>query len=278
MTVHESLKALLPAWGRRRLKEIRTARRRCRLLQRLQAVHGTSAPSGKYLTYFVMQGMTNRLKGHLMAACYAEVLNRTLVPFWQKTPECAAIFADLFDHAGEDWHYATQKVVTYSVETDMASAEPETLLQDPADLIVLDLDWQYIPMSALLRRLGDKSFSDSFQRTLPVRGDIVRRVDATADAWRRPMVGAQIRRGDFASFGQAHPTNRYIAATEAALKTRPEAGILLTSDARRSELADFVDHFWERCSFAESKSRDDEDGVRDAMYDLLLLSRCRYLI
>ncbi len=277
--LRETLKSIIPTAGLDQFKEARTAIRRRRMLRDLRRDIPIGSDGQKYVTYLVMQGLTNRFKAHVMAAHYASQLGRTLAPVWYKTPECHAGFEDLFSNSAAPWSYQTQRVVGYDVPRDRASAEISDLKDDHSDLLILDLDWQYTYMNNLTERIGGtQNFADLFVQTLHIRDDIQSRVATAVSEWGCPMTGVQLRRGDFIKFGMSVPIKFYINATENALATRPDSGIYLASDATRGELAAFLDHFGNRCVFTESQGRDNEGGIRDAMYDLLLLSRCSYLI
>jgi hypothetical protein len=278
-SLRKTVKSIVPAAGLDHFKKARTAIRRRRMLRDLRRDIRQGSDGRKYVTYLVMQGLTNRFKAHLMAAHYAEQLGRTLVPVWYKTPECHASFEDVFSNSAPAWSYQTKRVVGYDVARNRASAEISDMKDDHSDLLILDLDWQYTYMPRLTDRIGGtQKFADLFAQTLNVRDDIKSRVATTVAAWGCPMIGVQLRRGDFVKLGMSVPTEHYITAAKMALATRPDAKIYLASDATRSELAPFLDHFGTKCVFTERKGRDNEEGIRDAMYDLLLLSRCSYLI
>ena len=278
-SLRETVKSIVPAAGLDQIKKARTAIRRRRMLRGLRRDIRQGSDGRKYVTYLVMQGLTNRFKAHVMAAHYANELGRTLVPVWYKTPECHASFEDIFSNSALAWSYQTKRVVGYDVARNRASAEISDMKGDPSDLLILDLDWQYAHMHHLTERIGGaQKFAELFAQTLNIRDDIKSRVATTVAAWGCPMIGVQLRRGDFVRFGMSVPTEHYITAAKIALAARPDASIYLASDAARGELASFLDHFGNRCVFTESKGRDNEEGVRDAMYDLMLLSRCSYLI
>ncbi|SHM61914.1 hypothetical protein SAMN05443432_11036 [Roseovarius litoreus] len=278
-SVREALKSVAPVPVLDFYNLGRTTLRRRKIIQALEGQFKNGADGKKYLTYLVMQGMTNRIKAHIVAAHYAKCLGRTLVPVWQKTPECAAEFSDLFSNIQPEWSFETLKVLGYKAKTDKASEDLDTLKHEQCDLLVLDLDWQYIYMRNMIDRIGGEgAFVELFETSLTVRSDILTRVGHAVSSWARPMIGVQVRRGDFVKFRMAVPIERYIEAAELALQRRSDAGIYLASDASRMELEPFLEYFGDRCVFSESTRRDKGDGVRDAMYDLLLLSRCCHLI
>lgn len=277
--LRETIKSLLPAAARNEFASVRTHFRRSRIMRDLQRDHRRTQATGKYVTYLVMQGLTNRLKAHVMAAHVADRLGRVLVPVWYPTPECHATFEDLFDSPDAGWTYRTHRMLSYTVGADIANPGLYALHVEKADLLVLDLDWQYIYTEHLLNRVGGiEAFQALFARTATPQADILRRVEATVSGWDRPMIGVQIRRGDFVTFRQAISIQAYIDATERALEQQGDAGILLSSDASHAELEPFLVHFGSRVAFSESRGRGEQGGVCDALHDLLVLSRCHHLV
>ncbi|MEL6360253.1 MAG: hypothetical protein AAFR21_04155 [Pseudomonadota bacterium] len=237
--------------------------------------------AGPQITYLVKEGLTNRLKSHIIAAHIAKETGRFLQPIWRATPECNAMYTDLFVSGETQFAPPTfHRLVYYDETTNKASPSLHELLEIEDDLLVLDLNWQYARMGRLIEMIGGpQAFREIVRETLPVRDDLLTIADARRTDWPQTVIGVHIRFGDFVKFDQAIGIDRYITAVRAALERLPNAAVFVASDATVNQLQPFFDAMSnQRVLFEESPPRDDVTGVQNALIDILLLSSCDRLV
>ena len=269
----------MPTTLRAAYREHRQRRWRAAVLRKTLSGHKGIA-NGRYLTYLVKEGATNRLKAHIFAHALAEETGRTLVPCWYRNSECYATYTDLcIAQSSDDWRYADYLLVRYNETTDRADPELNLIRTSSVDLIVLDLSWQYARLAKLVDRLGGSAdYKHKALASFSPQPDILDQVKKRKTEWRGTMIGVHARFGDFVDFRQAINVERYITATKRALIEHPGAGIFLSSDGSAEQLAPFFAAFQEQITHQTSLGRDNIAGVQHAFADILMLRDCDHLI
>jgi hypothetical protein len=243
-------------------------RRRCREVLR-PAIPATTAAMPA-VTYLCHAGLANRLRVHLVAHAYALRHGRALHVHWPANEHFSAAFTDLF----EPLPAATlaRGALAFLARGDALKPLPDI------PVVVLRQDWQYIGPEELDAQTA--GFAASLRDALIPRPAVRLEVDRFAATVMWPAVGLHIRLGDFKDNGQALPIERFIAAVKAEdQRSRTQVPLMLASDGSAAELAPLYAAFPGRIHRRRGSSvRHGQDAVTDALVDLLLLARCRYVI
>ncbi len=229
----------------------------------------------RYVTYLCMAGLGNRLQAHIAAYSYGLRVGRRLLVRWTRNKHLGATFDDLFQPTFPSCcNYRSYTILRTHDHKNSANHH----FPEPSSELVAFGSW-FSPMNieALLSR--EHSLARHIAATLSPIPEIAERVSAGVAKFRRPIVGVHIRRGDFYDHGAAVPLDRYVTAL-VSLRNRYglESTCYVSSDAPDEELMPFLDRFdcirhshpiGPRGSLAEAK---------EALVDMLLLSRCDFLV
>jgi len=236
---------------------------------------GSVHASKRYVTYLCMGGLGNRLQAHIAAYSYGLSVGRQLVVRWTRNKQLYATFDDLFQPTLPSFcsykSYTILRIKDHKKSVNHYFSEPNS------NLVAFDSYFCPFNIDVLLSR--EHSLAHRISASLVPIPEIAERVDAGEAKFRRPIVGVHIRRGDWCNLGVDVPLDQYIIAL-VSLRNRHglDNACYLSSDAPDEELMPFLERFdcirhshpvGPRGTLAEAKA---------ALVDMLLLSRCDYII
>lgn len=255
----------------------RKVRERWHEIRLLQAIKRTGLYSSckRYVTYFCMYGLGNRLQAHIAAYAYSLSVGRQLVVRWTRNKHLNAAFDDLFQPTFPK--FCDYKNYTILRKCDHKKSANHYFPEPNSDLVVFDTQFHPFDLDVLLSR--EHSIARYITASLVPIPEIAERVNAGAAKFRRPIVGVHIRRGDWCDIGVDVPLDRYVTALVSLRKRYGFQGTCyVSSDADDEELMPFLERFdcirysnpvGPRGILAEAK---------EALVDMLLLSRCDYIV
>ena len=234
--------------------------------------HQTVKPS---VTYLCMSGLGNRLQAHVAAYAYGHRIGRQLIVRWTRNKALFATFDDLFQPTFPS--FCNYKSCTILRIKDHKKSANHHFPEPSSDLVAFDTQFAPFNIEALLSR--EHSLARDIAASLVPVPEIAERVDVGVAKFRRPIVGVHIRLGDWCDAGVDVSLDRYITALVSLRKRYGlESTCYVSSDAPDEELMPFLERFdcirhshpvGPRGTLAEAK---------EALVDMLLLSRCDYII
>lgn len=220
-----------------------------------------------------LAGLCNRLRVMSAAMALAHDAMARLKVYWQIDPEMNTKFSDLFEPI------AGVSVVetTYNDYWQRAVFHRQNIFMNRAPAWPIRAD--AITRANGFRPSGVSTCSEFYGHTdyswIIPRVEIQCTID---EEWTRmgpgPIVGVHIRRTDNAESIKASPTELFIKRMQRELEIYPETRFFVATDDDRTkdELRNvFGEGMITRNQVAR---RSDVNGVRDALVDLMLLSRC----
>lgn len=254
----------------------------------------------KYVTYSNNDGLANRLRLHCLAEAYSFKTGRRLIVEWQRNEKCFATYHDLFlsgPQAYEALAWPEQWVVRRAryhprlhdnhifTREALESLQTIDLLPNVPNRVA-----HFEPYVNATLHFGSGKL-DGYRQdvldTLKPRPEIARQADAFIASIPAPRIGIHMRLGDFVSASSGEPppfwggfrtpVERFIAIAQSVSERLPNASFMLVSDGQDDELLPFTSAI--NCRRRErTNNRNTLPGVRDALTDLLLLSRCDFII
>ncbi len=240
----------------------------------------------------VHAGLCNRMKEMASAIALARAVEQPLVVYWLKNRYLNCSFGRLFE--------PIEDVSVVDVETSRLKAlftlgslryrlrtlrEPidlflgnkqiEEYRESGVDLVPLVAKAKHTVVITYYRFLEGSDSLDDFRP----REDILEEVDdATAHLGTAGLVGVHIRGTDNAEALANSPVTAFLERMQRELESDPEARFFLATDDPVIEQA--VEQQFPGRVVTRPKvfARDKAEGVRDALVDLLLLSRCRLIL
>jgi len=225
-------------------------------------------------------GLCNRLLSFAGAERIAEKTGRECMLYWPVNDQlmcpCDKLFTNVEVMTEQDLHLLLR--TEYTVKIYNAWREQAPLFGDiavdgdPAADIVVIKSWCY-------PRLAGETVRPEFSQE--IRGQLLklkphREVLAEIDHFPMPpaCLGVHIRRGDHLDFFSGSQDEHFITIMEAVIAADPNVQFFLATDVLAIEHK-FKSRFGERIvTFPKrGRGRDDERGGREALIDLLLLSR-----
>jgi len=237
--------------------------------------------AGRYVTYICDGGMANRLKSHLMASQFALNTGRSLLVNWPRTQACGAKYEEIFEWNGSSHGpFFSIKILRFPGFQPSYTPDVEAFISTDhqCSLIVLDTRWQWTSRQQLFKILHT-SRDNLLSNLVPVN-EIKQEVSNILETWPSSVCGVHIRRGDFAQMGHwLIDIEKYCVAMEQVqAELEPDTKFFIATDAPDSEIAPVLHVFGERILKRKPSLRDTTDGVKEALIDLLLLSKTKRLI
>ena len=241
----------------------------------------------KYVTYLERSGLANRLRLHCLAQAYALKTGRTLVVDWKPNRHCHATYDDLF-LAGppslDSLPPAERKTIrlarifnshSYGRGTLPNNLGVDALNDSPKRLVILKPDLEASVENG--SRLGryHKAVIDGLNPKPEINSAIARFLENIPSM----RVGLHVRMGDFVKkYGSSlPPISRYIDIVSAILVKRPDANIVLVSDAEEEELRPLLAAV--KCHTRDKINiRTSTEGIRDALVDMMVLAQTDLVI
>lgn len=246
----------------------------------------------RIVTYHCPSGLANRLRLHCIAQAYAMYTGRRLLVEWERNHVCHAQFHDLFDSELQSVEqlpllerlslFVDRKLSCHQFgRGSLPGGYDVTMLPDVSDRIVhfrADTEASIDNGS----RMG--SYKERVISSLTPIAEVTDRVDQFMERMDKKcfLVGIHIRMGDFVrKYGDGlPPLKRYIDIATYIVQSCPEVQFILVSDggnkvihAIQNELGDVVQM---RCGM--ENSRTSVKGLKDALTDMVLLSKCDIVI
>jgi hypothetical protein len=246
------------------------------------------------LTVYCRKGLGDRLLVLVSGLALAQAAGRSFTMLWPRTPECAAVFSELFENRWNVREVPAEETEPLPYGWSLANPDPPDLLAMNDDHLVLGAHHILVRPDLYPAHAPLEAVAQLFFRQLTLTPAISAQVDAfRANHFRSPMIGVHLRRGDFVAMfphltGNTRPA---LAALDTALAQLPEAGILLCTDdgaphpqtgraPKEGLKVQFARLYGERIVWTEPRSLDRGTvaAVQDAMVDLWLLRQTDYLI
>lgn len=236
----------------------------------------------RYVTYVNDSGLANRLRLHCLAYAYALRTNRKLVVDWARNSYCFANYHDLFEGGPPSVgdlpilerlvfrvlkrthrRVFTNQFLSGSHQVDSFPDVPQRVVLFHPD-VHAGVQWG--------GRLG--RYRQATLDSLVPRQEIARKAQEFSAGIGSPSVGLHIRQGDFRDiYGEdfARP-DRFLAIARNIQDRMPNVSFVLATDADDATVRCFCEEL--PCQFRPRlNSRDDTDGIREALVDMLVLSR-----
>lgn len=239
------------------------------------------------LTVIPQGGLCNRLRVIDSAVGLSRQLGLELRVIWQANPECNCRFARLFEPVPDVTIVEARErlpvLVTQSLRHPRLAArltgarvfEHGDLLDTAAEQQLLD---RAKASNAIIR-----TFETFFQTDQPLSWasatpEIIEKVEATVAEFGPHMVGVHARRTDNEDSIRFGPTSEFVRLMHECVTVNPTVKFFLATDGVETEAelrAEFGDRILVR---AKKLSRNDPQGIVDALVDVYCLSRTSRII
>lgn len=247
------------------------------LLKALRA-DTTCRSNRTFATYLCNAGLGNRLQAHICTHVFALQTDRDLVVNWVRNGHLGAHFEDLFEiRFPSQCGYESCHVVRASEHKNSAHIE---ITDCCADLVAFDSS--YCPFDTETLVTGPDAIPQLVNLVLRQLSPVSRvssHVKGLSSHFPRPVVGVHIRRGDWCDHGVAVGLERYVTAVHT-LQSHLGSRITcyVSSDAASNQLMPFLTAYDCIHRPRSPKPRGSIAEAEDALVDMLLLSRCDYLV
>ena len=242
---------------------------------------------GSYVLYREHAGLANRLRLHCLASAYAKRTGRQLVVDWRRNRFCYAEFHDLFvggptSMAALPWRerWALHWEARFNAKTLGAGTLPngagvEMMPEYRRRTVILKADIESSVEKG--SRLGP--YHDEVVRELIPVPEVRQALDRFVPQSEDFRVGIHIRTGDFVrAHGAALPSvDRYLEVARTVLRARPDVRFVLVTDADSRTIARLVSEL-PMMTREKQNTRTTREGIRDALVDLLALSRTELVV
>ena len=240
----------------------------------------------------VHAGLCNRMKEMASAIALARAAGQPLVVYWLKNRYLNCSFDKLFEPIADvpvvdietsrfrslvDWDSLRYRLRTVREPADLflGNAQIEEYRESGADLVPIVAKAKHTVIITYYRFMAG---ADSLEDFRP-REDILAEADAAvAELGTAGLVGVHIRGTDNTESLEKSPVTAFVERMQEEAARDPGARFFLATDDPSTEEAIglvFPDRVVTR---PKVFARDRSEGVRDALVDLLLLSRCRLIL
>jgi hypothetical protein len=240
----------------------------------------------------VHAGLCNRMKEMASAIALSRAAGQPLVVYWLKNRYLNCGFGSLFEPIegvrvvnvetsrlksllSLDSLTYRFKTVRESADLFLGNSQIEEYRDAGVDLVPLVAKAEHTVIITYYRFMAGSDTLDDFRP----RKDIQREVDtAMAQLGTAGLVGVHIRGTDNAEALEKSPVMAFVDRMRVELQRDPQARFFLATDDPDTERT-IAQSFPERVvTRPKVFARDNARGVRDALVDLLLLSRCRLIL
>ena len=218
-------------------------------------------------------GLCNRLRVINAAVKMSHDLQHKLIIYWQTDPEMNCSFHSLFDKSDDfsvvdcDYKDLYQRVLFHRYNIFFSHSEK--------DIMSKAFSRRPIAISTCSEFYGQERYGG--YEWLKPRKEILDEVESCRASHSADMIGLHIRRTDNAISIKMSPIELFKQKIEEELKKNPGIVFFLATDdkeVKKDLLSTYGNAIFTRENIAQ---RNDPDGVRDALVDLLLLSKCNKL-
>jgi hypothetical protein len=242
-----------------------------------------------YIISSSLGGLSNRIKCLISSMKLAEITKRELILYWPKDPSCNCNFSDLFDN---DIKEISRKEIAEIIKSKRCEIYLENLhnFKGKKRFVInfstkiigfrkkdLHLMFYNIPKDIIIE-------ITNYLSKLKIKKDILKIVEEFSKKnFTKKMVGVHIRKGDFqtvkSKVGLVSSEDKFIEEIGKEIKLSPRARLLLATEDKETENK-FKRIFSNKIiSYPKkTKKREEEGSVKEALIELLLLSKCRLIL
>lgn len=240
----------------------------------------------------VHAGLCNRMKEMASAIALARAAQQPLVVYWLKNRYLNCSFDRLFEPIPDvpvidvetsplrSWLSADSlryrfKTLRETADLFLGNEQIEKYRADGTDLVSLVSQADHTVVITYYRFMKDVDSLADFRPRQDISAEVER---AWAGFGAGELTGVHIRGTDNAQALEKSPVDSFIARMEQEVEREPETRFFLATDDPETERVVRARFLGSVVTRPKVFARDKASGVRDALVDVLLLSRCRLII
>jgi hypothetical protein len=238
-----------------------------------------------YIISSSMGGLGGRLKSLVSAIKTSEINNSDLLLYWPKNPPCNCNFSDLFENnikeiTKEDFRrIIKQENIQILNKSEKIKFKKRFILIGDIGFTGFskkDLSFKFEGIPINVR----KDIYDLLNR-LKIKEDILKKVNIfLSKFFKKEVIGVHIRKGDFKiianNVGNVSSDRQFIEEMKREIKLNSKVKFFLATEDKETE-EKFMEIFKDKIiSYPKkTKVREEEGSVKEALIELLLLSKCK---
>jgi hypothetical protein len=234
-------------------------------------------------------GLSNRIKCLVSSIRLAEKTKRELILYWPKSSSCNCHFSDLFENDIKEISrenikniIKNKKCEVYTENLYNFKGKKEFIINFSTKIIGFSKKNIHLKFENIPKEI--RTDISSYIGRLKIKKEILKIAGNFSNKkFTKEIIGIHIRRGDFRTLkskvGFVSSDEKFIEEIEKEIKLNSKVKFFLATDEKETE-EKFKKIFGNRIIFYEknTKKREEDGSVKEALIELLLLSKCKLIL
>jgi len=229
-----------------------------------------------YIISAAQGGISNRIMCLLSSMKISDNSNKKLLLYWPKDYSCNSNFNELFENKISQISKDKLRKLIKNKNISINGLNKKFNLIEDTNL----KPFSKKDIHHKFEKISKKTRKDilNYLMKINVRKDLIKTSEIFLKKINKNFIGVQIRKGDFLNLkngaGLVSPDNLFIKEMENEISKNPKVKFFISTEDKKTE-EKFKEVFGDRVCFYPKKinKREDEGSVREALIDLLILSR-----